>query len=110
LAHDVAIRIGQEEFLINCFVIPLNCYDVVLGVSFLRMLRPILWDFDDLCMAFWHHGCRVPKGLGSTRRDIPPTGRVHAMRHDEPALLARFLQSFEDVFAAPSGLPPRAAM
>jgi hypothetical protein len=28
------------------------------------------------------------------------------MRHDEPALLARLLQSFADVFAAPSGLPP----
>jgi hypothetical protein len=94
LAHDVVIHIGQEEFIISCIAIPLDCYDMVLGVSFLRTLVPILWDFDDLCMAFWHHGCRVLwKGLGSSRSDIPPTGRVHTMRHDEPALLARLLQS-----------------
>jgi hypothetical protein len=107
LARDVAIRIGQEEFLLNCFAIPLECYDMVMGVSFLRTLGPILWDFDDLCMAFWHHGRRVLwKGLGSPRCDIPPTGRLHAMRHDESALLARLLQSFDDVFATPTGLPP----
>jgi hypothetical protein len=107
VARDVAIRIGQDEFVLNCFAIPLDCYDMVLGVSFLRTLGPILWYFEDLCMAFWHHGRRVLwKGLGSPRSDIPPTGRLHAMRHDGPTLLARLLQSFEDVFAAPSGLPP----
>jgi hypothetical protein len=52
LVRDIDIRIGQETFVINCFAIPLDCYDMVLGVSFLRVLGPILWDFDDLCMAF----------------------------------------------------------
>jgi hypothetical protein len=107
LARDVDIRIGQETFVINCFAIPLDCYDMVLGVSFLRVLGPILWDFDDLCMAFWYHGRRVLwKGLGSTRQDIPPTGRLYNMRHDAPALLDRLLQTYDDVFAAPCGLPP----
>jgi hypothetical protein len=107
LARDVTICIGQEELLINYFSIPLDYYDMVLIVSFLHTLGPILWDFYDLCMAVWHHNSWVLwKGLDSPHNDIPPTGRVHAMRHDEPALLACLLQFFEDVFAAPSGLPP----
>jgi hypothetical protein len=58
-------------------------------------------------MAFWRHGRRVLwKGIGSPRWDIAPTGKLYAMRHDAPTLLARLLQSFDDVFAAPSGLPP----
>lgn len=38
LACDVLIRIGQEEFLINYFSIPLDCYKMVLGMSFLLTL------------------------------------------------------------------------
>lgn len=54
LARNVATRIGDEFFEIDCYAIPLDCYDMVLGTSFLRTLGPILWDFDDLCMAFTH--------------------------------------------------------
>lgn len=52
LAHDVAIRIGKEHFMLDCYSIPLDCYDMVLGAAWLCTLGPILWDFDDLCMAF----------------------------------------------------------
>jgi hypothetical protein len=112
LARDVALRIGEEFFTMDCYTIPLDCYDLVLGVSWLRTLGPILWDFDDLCMAFTHQGRRVLwKGIGSTRSDIPPTrrlhaARVHAARGTEQELLERLLATYDDVFAAPSGLPP----
>jgi hypothetical protein len=112
LARDVGIRITQDrvghtDFSIDCYSIPLDCYDMVLVVAFLCTLGPILWDFNDLCMAFWHQGRRVFwKGVGSTRTDIAPTGRLHTMRGLEPALLERLLQSFDDVFATPKGLPP----
>ena len=59
LARDVAVRIAEEHFTVDCYAIPLDCYDVVLGTSYLRTLGPILWDFDDLCMAFWRHGRRI---------------------------------------------------
>jgi len=52
LARDVAVRIAEEHFTVDC-------YDVVLGTTYLRTLGPILWDFDDLCMAFWRHGRRI---------------------------------------------------
>jgi transposase InsO family protein len=107
LARAIAIRIGDEVFEIDCYAIPLACYDMVLGVPFLRALGPILWDFDGLCMAFWRHGRRVQwTGVGSARGGVPAPGRLHMLHHDGPALLQRLLGSFADVFAAPVGLPP----
>ena len=80
---------------------------MVLGVTFLRTLGPILWDFDDLCMAFSRGGRRVFwRGIGSTQHDVQSTQRLHALRQDGPALMERLLQSFEDLFAEPQGLPP----
>ena len=42
LARDVAIKIGEEFFSVDCFAIPLDCYDMVLGITWLRTLGPIL--------------------------------------------------------------------
>jgi hypothetical protein len=80
---------------------------MVLGVSFLRTLGPILWDFNDLCMAFTRQDRRVFwRGIGSTRHDIRSTRCINAIRHNEQELLDTLLQSFEDVFAVLVGLPP----
>lgn len=38
----VPIRIGDEDFQLDCYVIPLAGFDVVLGVQWLDTLRPIL--------------------------------------------------------------------
>jgi hypothetical protein len=48
--------VGDEHFTVDHYSIPLDCYDMVLEVAWLRTLGPILWDFDDLCMGFWRHG------------------------------------------------------
>ena len=65
LAKDVTIRIADEHFSIDSYSIPIGGYDMVLGVTFLRTLGPILWDFDDLCMAFSRNGRRVFwRGIG----------------------------------------------
>lgn len=107
VAPDVAIRIGDEFFTVDCYSIKLDCYDMVLGVKFMRTLGPILWDLEDLCMAFWLHGRRVFwKGIGSTRWDIPSTARLHSISKTEFPLLDELLGSFEDIFATPTGLPP----
>ncbi|XP_066395761.1 uncharacterized protein [Miscanthus floridulus] len=107
LARDIGIRIADEMFTIDCYSIPIDSYDMVLGITFLRTLGPILWDFDDLCMAFWREGCRVFwRGIGSTRHDVQSTRRLHALRSNEPVMLELLLNSFEHVFADPRGLPP----
>lgn len=69
VARDVALSIGTE--FISCFGITLGEFDLILGVEFLRTLGPILWDFEDLCMAFTWGCCRqLWKGLGSPCDDI----------------------------------------
>jgi len=52
VARDVALAIGTEEFALRLFGINLGGFEIILGVEFLRTLGPILWDFEDLCMAF----------------------------------------------------------
>ena len=52
LARDVLITISDEHFIITCAGIDLGCFDLILGVDFLRTLGPILWDFDALTMTF----------------------------------------------------------
>lgn len=42
IARDVSICIADESFHIDCSSIPINTYDMVLGVMFLHTLGPIL--------------------------------------------------------------------
>ena len=57
-------------------------------------------------MAFWHHGQRLLwKGIGSTRWDIQPTGRLHSISSESSPLLNRLLESFHDMFEPPTALP-----
>ena len=110
LTRDIEIRIADETFTIDCYSIPIDGHDMVLGVTFLRTLGPILWDFDNFCMAFWREGRRVFwRGIGSTRHDVQSTQRLHAILNNGLALLDHLLQSFDDVFAEPWGLPPARA-
>jgi predicted aspartyl protease len=44
LAKDVEIKVGDDIFTINAYSIPLDCFDMVLGVSFLKPLHTILLD------------------------------------------------------------------
>lgn len=100
ICKDVVVHIGQEEFCINLFVIPLDDYELVLGCEWLCTLRRILWDFNRLSMAFWHQDHRV-KWVGVNAWPSP-----HLALTDATDLLALLLQEFANLFATPSGLPP----
>jgi hypothetical protein len=95
VTRNVALAIGTEEFSIDCFGINLGEFDLILRVEFLRTLGPILWDFEDLYMAFTHGGRRILwKGMGSPRDDIrePAVWTVNAVP-GQP-LLDRILLQF----------------
>lgn len=106
VTRDVALAISTDEFSISCFGITLGGFDVILGVEFLRTLGPILWDFEDVCMAFTCGSRRVLwKGIGSPRDDIIKLAARTATASPQP-LLDRLLHQYMEVFEEPCGLPP----
>ena len=65
VAHDVALAIGTKEFSTSCFGTDLGGFDVILSIDFLCTLGLILWNFEDLCMAFIRASRRILwKGIG----------------------------------------------
>jgi hypothetical protein len=66
---------------------------MVLGMNWLRMLGPILWDFANACMSCWQDDHPVIwQGLPARR--IAPTAHAMEANHLMPALL----EEFDDVF------------
>lgn len=97
---DTALHIDGEDFVIDCYQLPLAGFDVVLGVHWLRTLGPILWNFEALTLSFWRHGRTVRwTGIGGT-----PARCVAISSSRE--LLEALLSSFADIFEEPRGLPP----
>ena len=94
------IDIGKNTFLIDCFALGLDGFDIVLGVKWLKTLGPVSFDFGALWMAFWRDGLPVClHGIGS---DSQPT--VAATSTDN--LMEVLLSDFADIFSEPRGLPP----
>jgi hypothetical protein len=62
--RELALKMQGTEFLVELYILPLAGCDVVLGIHWLRMLGPILWDFVTLSMEFEYanHKC-VLRGL-----------------------------------------------
>jgi predicted aspartyl protease len=59
ICRGIHIFINNEEFVLDFFVIPFAGYEMVLGVQWLRTLRPILWDFGRAQMSCWRDDHRV---------------------------------------------------
>ena len=112
IARNVGIRIDNEAFEVDCYSIPLECYDMVLGITWLRSLGPILWDFDTLRLAITLRGRRVVwSGVGGpavprAQPDHLLASHLYTDKGAEPTLLDRLLESYDDVFAPPTGMPP----
>lgn len=45
-------QLQQATFVADVIVLPLGCYDLILGIQWLKSLGPILWDFEKLQMEF----------------------------------------------------------
>jgi hypothetical protein len=91
--------IDSEYFSTDLYILPLDDFDIVLGIQWLHTLGPILWDFNNLTMSFWRDGCRVQWiGVGGLAPHcnalLTPWGLMEAL-----------LESFADIFTEPSGLP-----
>ena len=59
MLRQAAFSIDNESFIADLFILPLDGYNIVLDTWWLASLGPILWDFGDRDMSFWHCNHRV---------------------------------------------------
>jgi hypothetical protein len=108
LARGVPLLIDDERFTVDCFSIPLAPYDMVLGLTWLRSLGPVLWDFAKLHMAFTLRGRRVVwagVGVPSSAPSVSLcTANLYTNKGTEHAFLEQLLDIYQDMFAEPEGL------
>jgi hypothetical protein len=59
VCKNTPVDIQGEIFKIDCYTLPLEGFEVILGVHWLKSLGPIVWDFAALSMAFLWQGRSV---------------------------------------------------
>jgi hypothetical protein len=96
-----SLDVHGEQFSVDCYALPLEGFDVILGVHWLKSLGPIMWDFAALSMAFYRDGHVVCfRGVGSAPLSL------HAI-HTTRNLMESLLLDFADIFEEPHDLPPQ---
>ncbi|WVZ52497.1 LOW QUALITY PROTEIN: hypothetical protein U9M48_003551 [Paspalum notatum var. saurae] len=72
MARSVDLRVGAEQFSIDCIGLTLGAFDVILGFEFLRLLGPILRDCDRLSMSFTKGGRHIIWSCLGAPGAVPP--------------------------------------
>lgn len=98
--NNVTLSINEEAFGIDLFAIPLDAFELILGVHWLRTLGPIVWDFELLSMSLWRldhqviwHGLAAP-------------GKIQANCIMGDDMMSAVQHEFAELFEPPRGLPP----
>lgn len=55
LCHGLTMQVQGHDFEADCFAIPLNGFDVVLGIRWLNALGQVIWDGTDHTIEFRHN-------------------------------------------------------
>jgi hypothetical protein len=98
ICRGMDVTINSEHFTVDCYTIPLGGFDVVLGVQWLGMLGPLLWDFNKLLLTFWRHGRRIT-WCGEAKK----TGTARAALCTGRNLLDELLLEYDSLFEMPKG-------
>jgi hypothetical protein len=100
ICKNTVVEIQGETFTMDCYTLPLEGFDVMLGVHWLKSLGPIAWDFTTLSMAFLRQGRSIRFiGCGGG------SAGIYTISHEDD-LLQALLQTYSDIFEQPKGLPP----
>ena len=104
ICRGVAFQVGADSFITDFYSIPLDGFDVVLGIKWLSTLGPILWDFASLTMSFNVEG----KPIKWKGQFLAPTLRIATLTGPPPLKgnIDSLLDEFPDLFETPTGLPP----
>jgi hypothetical protein len=95
--RDLHIVAGGEPFHIDCYILALGSYDMVLSILWLESLGPIIWDFRNQTMAFIRNEHRVR----CTMEGAPPQLELLAAEGD---LMEELLLHFDSLFTEPTCL------
>lgn len=116
------------QFKVDVMVLPIGGYDLILGVNWMKVVSPVIYDFGNNSVSVYWKGSRVE--LRSN--DQPTKVKVlHEVKHNSwmnkgdtyfliqlmeitedkvqdspPAEIMKLLGKYEDVYAEPKGLPP----
>jgi hypothetical protein len=94
------VGIHGEEFSIDCYMLALDGFDVVLGVQWLKTLGPITWEFKALSMAFQYQGRTILwHGIGGAGVSLAALTATCDLKDT-------LLLEYSDLFQEPQGLPP----
>ncbi|CAN6458169.1 unnamed protein product [Victoria cruziana] len=130
MCPDMELLIQGTPFPVDLYVLAIKGVDVVLGVSWLKTLGRIEWDFANMRMTFdGPEGARVT--LAAARSIATPKEAAKALQagmaaswllplavetlqpeHEPtgpqpPAAIKKILDQYEAVFKEPKGLPPK---
>jgi hypothetical protein len=126
----VAVKLGKFQSQVDFFILPLEGYEAVLGMQWLWTLGEILWDFSKLTMKFqWNGRLVMLKGLTDQvieGYELEKEVGVHlvgalvqllaiesqnytAAKGVAAPELQKILETFQDIFKEPMGLPPNRA-
>jgi hypothetical protein len=95
------VLVQGKSFVMNCYALPLKGFDVILGVQWLKLLGPIMWDFAALTMAFVRELRSVHLvGCGGTPSAL-------YSQHPTKDIMGTLLKSYSNIFEEPRGLPPQ---
>lgn len=90
----------DEVFHVDCYSLPLNGFDLVLGVQWLETLGPIVWDSGTWPCPF---GAPITLFIG---KDMGLARWRRTLVGEEGDLMNVLLEEFATLFPMPCGLPP----
>jgi hypothetical protein len=130
-SQDLTLKMQGHFYKMDSYILPLAGCDIVLGIQWLRVLGPILWDFDHLTMEFQYGSKRcvlqglqqgphlsledgkafkwLKKGSKGVMFQIMPAELQAGEEIQKSDLLGDILEEYLDVFKEPTELPPRRA-
>jgi hypothetical protein len=97
---NLRISVDGEGFYIDYYDLALGSYEMVLGVQWLESLGPMLWDFGKSTLTQQRNDTWV---LWTTADSPSPASSLMVVTSE---LMEDLLHRFNDIFAAPPGLPP----
>ncbi|XP_026378323.1 uncharacterized protein LOC113272740 [Papaver somniferum] len=127
ICHNLHWDMQGHQFSANLRTFPLGGCDIVLGADWLRQLGDVTFNFSQLSISFRHQGSHITL-QGTTSKPslsmISGSSLNKFIKSNTPTLIGQFfsisttpilppppavsalLETFVDVFAEPTGLPP----